>query len=82
MPEPTPLLRVTGAPVLARAGDEIGKVKEIRWGAFEVEPGLQKPDYWLSGEAVASAGPDEAVAVTAPKSEIDSFKVDGPSQAA
>jgi hypothetical protein len=83
MPEPAPILRVTvGAPVFAHDGDKIGKVKEIRQGAFKVETGLLRPDYWLSGEAVESAVPDEAVTLTAPRSEIDSFKVDEPSQAA
>jgi len=83
MPEPAPLLRVTvGAPVIDQDGEKIGKVKEIRQGAFKVETGLFRPDYWLSGEAVESAVPDNPVMLSVSKNEIDSYKVDEPTQAA
>ena len=83
MSEPTPLLRTTvGAPVYAQDGAKIGKVKEIRQGAFKVETGLLQSDYWLSGEAIESAFPDEAVTLSVPKSEIDTYKLDEPSEAA
>lgn len=82
MSEPAPILRVTlGAPVYAQDGAKIGKVKDIRQGAFQVETGLFQSNYWLPGEAVESAFPDEAVTLTAPKSEIDSYKVDEPQAA-
>jgi hypothetical protein len=81
--EPTPLLRATvGAPVIAQDGTKIGKVKEIRQGAFKVATGLFSSDFWLSGNAIASAVPDEAVTLGVPKSDLDSYKVDDPSQAA
>jgi hypothetical protein len=79
MSEPTPLLRVTvGAPVYARDGAKIGKVKEIRQGAFKVERGLLQPDYWLRGEAVESAVPDEAVTLIPDKDQVDDFKIEEP----
>jgi hypothetical protein len=83
MSEPAPILRVTvGAPIYAQDGAKIGKVKEVRQGAFKVETGLFQPDYWLSGDVVESAFPDDAVTLIAPKGEIDTYKIDEPSQAA
>ena len=83
MSDATPLLRVTvGAPVYARDGAKIGKVKEIRQGAFKVERGLLQPDFWLRGEAVESAVPEEAVTLVAEKDQVDDFKVEDPSKAA
>jgi len=83
MSEPIPLLRATvGAPVYSQDGEKVGKVKEIRHGAFKVETGLFKPDYWLSGDAIESAFPDEAVTLAIPRDEIDTCKIDEPSQAA
>jgi hypothetical protein len=78
-PEPTPLLRVTvGAPVFDRDGARIGKVKEIRQGAFKVERGWFQSDYWLRGEAVESAVPDEAVTLIPTKDQVDDFKIEEP----
>lgn len=83
MSEATPLLRVTvGAPVYARDGARLGKVKEIRQGAFKVERGLLQPDYWLSGDAIELAVPEEAVTLVAEKDQIDTYKVEEPAQAA
>jgi hypothetical protein len=83
MSEPIPLLRATvGAPVVSQDGEKVGKVKEIRQGAFKVETGLFKPDYWLSGDAIESAVPDEAVTLNIPRDQIDTCKIDAPSQAA
>jgi hypothetical protein len=81
--EPAPILRVTvGATVYSSDDEKLGKVKEVRGGCFKVEAGLLQRDYWLSGDAVESAVPDESVFLSAAKSEIDSFKVDAPSEAA
>jgi hypothetical protein len=82
MMQPTPLLRVTvGAPVYARDGAKIGKVKEIRQGAFKIERGLFQPDYWLRGEAIESAVPEEAVTLVAEKDRMDEFKIEEPQAA-
>ena len=82
MSEPTPLLRATvGAPVIAQDGEKIGKVKEIRQGAFKVETGLFRPDFWLTGDAIESAVPDEAVTLAVAKDALDSYKVDEPKAA-
>lgn len=79
MSEPAPILCVTvGAPVYAQDGDKIGKVKDVRQGPFQVETGLFQPNFWLAGEVVESAFPDEAVTLTAPKSEIDKYKSTNP----
>jgi hypothetical protein len=82
MSEPSPLLRVTiGAPVYARDGAKIGKVKEIRQGAFKVERGLLQSDFWLRGEAVESAVPDEAVTLIPDRDQVDDYKVEEPKAA-
>ena len=83
MSEPTPLLRATvGAPVVGHDGEKIGKVKEIRQGAFKVATGFLQSDYWLSGDAIESAVPDEAVTLAVSKNDLDPYKVDDPSKAA
>lgn len=80
--EPAPILRVTvGAPVFARDGAKIGKVKEIRQGAFKVARGLLQSDYWLRGEAVESAVPDEAVTLIPTRDQVDDFKIEEPQAA-
>jgi hypothetical protein len=82
MSEPAPILRVTvGAPVFARDGAKIGKVKEIRQGAFKVERGLFQSDFWLRGESVESAIPDEAVTLIPDKDQVDEFKIEEPQAA-
>jgi hypothetical protein len=61
MTEPEPILRVTvGTPVYAQDGEKIGKVKEVRGQAFQVETGLLQKDCWLPGESVAEAARDTA----------------------
>ncbi len=82
MSEPIPLLRATvGAPVIAQDGAKIGKVKEIRQGAFKVETGFLQSDFWLTGDAIESAVPDEAVTLAVPKNDLDPYKVDEPKAA-
>ena len=82
MSEPTPLLRATvGAPVIAHDGEKIGKVKEIRQGAFKVATGFLQSDFWLSGDAIESAVPDEAVTLAVRKDGLDTYKVDEPQAA-
>jgi len=82
MSEPIPLLRATvGAPVIARGGAKISKVKEIRRGEFKVRTGLIQSDFWLTGDAIESAVPDEAVTLAVPKNDLDPYKVDEPKAA-
>ena len=82
MPEPTPLLRATvGAPVVDADGEKVGKVKEIRQGAFQVETGLFQSDFWLRGDVIAEAYPDQAVTLSITKSDINSYKTEEPQAA-
>jgi hypothetical protein len=81
--EPAPILRVTaGSTVYSSDDEKLGKVKEVRGGRFKVETGLLQRDYWLSGDAVESADPDQSVFLTVAKSDIDQHKVDAPSEVA
>lgn len=82
MSEPAPILRVTvGTPVYAQDGAKIGKVKEVRGQAFKVEAGLFHKDYWLAGESVAEAAPDQAVTLGLDKDQVDAHKIAGPQAA-
>jgi hypothetical protein len=82
MSEPAPILRVTvGTPFFTRDGEKIGKVKEVRGQAFQVETGLLQKDYWLPGGSVAEAVPDAAVTLVADKDQIDTHKIDEPQAA-
>jgi hypothetical protein len=68
-------------PVYTQAGDKIGKVKEVRGQAFKIETGLLQKDYWLAGESVAEAVPDEVVTLAMDKNQIDDHKIDEPQEA-
>jgi hypothetical protein len=81
--QPDPILRVTaGATVYDCEDEKLGKVKEVFGGRFKVETGLFQRDYWLSGDIVESAAPDQSVFLTVRKSEVDEHKVEEPSRAA
>jgi hypothetical protein len=81
--EPAPILRVTvGSTVYSRDDEKLGKVKEVQGGCFKVETGLLQRDYWLSGDAVESADPEQSVFLKVDKADIDQHKVDAPGQAA
>ena len=78
--EPAPILRVSvGAPVYTRDEQKIGTVKDIRGQAFQVEPGgLFKRSYWLPGDTVEMAVPEEAVILSASQDQLDDLKIDEP----
>ena len=74
--QPAPILRVTvGVPVYSADDQKLGKVKEIRGAAFQVETGFFQKDYWLGAEAVAEAVPDHSVVLTFPKGALDVHKL-------
>jgi hypothetical protein len=82
MSEPAPILRVTvGTPVYAQDGAKIGKVKEVRGQAFKVETGLFQKDYWLAGDSVAKASPDQAVTLGVDKDQVGAHKIATPQAA-
>jgi hypothetical protein len=82
MSEPAPILRVTvGTPIYTQDGAKVGRVKEVRGQAFKVETGLFQKDYWLPGESVAEAAPDQAVTLAVDKNQIEAKKVDEPKAA-
>ena len=82
MSEPGPMLRVTvGTPIYAQDGAKIGKGKEVRGQAFKVETGLFQKDFWLPGESVAQAAPDQAVTLAVDQNQIDINKIDEPQAA-
>ena len=82
MDEPAPILRVTvGAPIYTRDEQKVGKVKDIRGHAFLVETGLLKRDFWLTGEAIETAIPEEAVILSVDESELGDYKLDEASAA-
>ncbi len=73
--QPAPILRVTvGVPVYSADDQKLGKVKEIRGSAFQVETGLLQKNYWLPGDTVAEAVPEQSVVLTIPKGELESHK--------
>jgi hypothetical protein len=75
--EPAPILRVTvGAPVYTQDERKIGKVKDVRGQAFQVETGMFKRDYWLASEAIGDAAPEQAVILAVDEGELDSYKLD------
>jgi hypothetical protein len=81
--QPAPILRVTvGVPVYSADDQKLGKVKEIREAAFQVETGLFQKDYWLPGETVAEAVPEHSVVLTIPKGELDTHKLSSEPSAA
>jgi hypothetical protein len=74
--EPTPILRVTvGVPVYSSDDQKLGKVKDIRGSAFQVETGMFQRDYWLGEDTVAEAVPEHSVVLTVGKGELDTHKL-------
>ena len=81
--EPIPTLRMTvGVPVYSADEQKLGKVKAIQGSAFQVETGLFQKDYWLSGETVVEAVPDQPVMLGIEKSDLDAHKLDDQTLAA
>jgi hypothetical protein len=74
--EPTPILRVTvGVPVYTADDQKLGKVKDIRGSAFQIETGLFQRDFWLSEDTVAEAVPEHSVVLAIDKGELDIHKL-------
>lgn len=66
-----------GYAVFTTGGDELGRVKEVRDGAFKVDAPW-KGDYWLPLDMVLSAIPGDRVTVDAEGDEIARRQVDRP----
>lgn len=82
MSEPAPILRVTvGAPIYTQDEKKIGKVKDVRGQAFQVETGMFKKDYWLPSDVIETAVPEEAVILRVGEDELDPVKFDEPAAA-
>ena len=83
MAQINPILRVTtGTPVYEANGSKIGKVGEVRGGAFRVETGLFQRDYWLGAESIDSAVSGDAVMLSVTKNDIGAHKVSEPTKVA
>ncbi len=67
-----------GARVLTLDGNELGKVKDVASGCFQVDASMQ-PDYWLGTGTIASSTGTE-VRLSIPKDRVGDLKLDGPEQ--
>jgi hypothetical protein len=80
--EPSPFLRVTlGTPIYTSDQEKIGTVKERRANAFKVSTPLLQRDFWLPGDAVSSATPDESVILAFSSSDLSDYKIEEPEAA-
>ncbi len=66
-----------GAAVYTKDEHRIGKLKEIRGNFFQIGTPFLQRDYWLPGDCVASAGPDERVLLWVSKGQVDGRKTEG-----
>ncbi|HZT05978.1 MAG TPA: hypothetical protein VFC51_03040 [Chloroflexota bacterium] len=75
-PPPDPLSNATlGVPVVTQDGQRIGKLAEIRPGAFKVGAPMLQRDYWLTSDCVASTGPGEPLVLSLTKAQVDQRKL-------
>ncbi len=65
-----------GARVLTLDGNELGKVKDVAGGCFQVDASMQ-PDYWLGMDTIASSTSTE-IRLSIPKDRVGDLKLDGP----
>jgi hypothetical protein len=74
--EPSPFLRVTvGSSISTSDGEKVGKVKEKRAGFLKVQTPFLQRDFWLAGDLVSAAVPDENVTLNVDKEHLDDQKV-------
>jgi len=67
-----------GAPVVARDGKDLGKLKEIQGDAMHIDAPMAF-DYWLPVEVIQSAEPDHIVLRLA-ADDISDYKLDPPEE--
>jgi hypothetical protein len=65
-----------GAEVRTSDGEPLGKVVEVRGGAFRVDVSMM-PDYWLPANCVASADA-QIVRLECSKDDVGKHKIEAP----
>ena len=68
--------RLVGKTVICRAGEEIGRVKAVRGGYFQLEP-MASGCYWLSTAYIVHA-PGEVVWISLPKDALADHRLAAP----
>lgn len=67
---------LVGKAIISRAGEEIGRVREVRGGYFQVESALNSA-YWLSTAYIVHAPPD-VVWISLPIDTIHEHRLTAP----
>jgi hypothetical protein len=74
--ESSPFLRVTvGSSISTSDGQKVGKVKERSAGFLKVQTPFLQRDFWLAGDLVSAAVPDDTVTLNVDKAHLDDQKV-------